>query len=701
MPHILKNHALCAELDDQARLLSLVSADVCPDTNLIAEPATFGFRLALQLGDCKETMVLPADQAAPAIAGDDRSLTLTFNSLSAFDGQRHHILDITLRLAVTLADDGQLRFDAHLDNRSEARILDFAYPCVGKIRRLGGAAPALLLPEQAGLRHQAIGKLLGSRGKHYENGSNSIAAQHPYSASMSWMALTDDHRTLFLTSHDPNFFPTELRAQGEPGRDVITLILCRYLCLGPGDSLDVGQSLLDCYQGTWHRGAKAYADWMAAYRPAHTTPAWVRDMTGYFLVINKQQFGYEMWPYDTLPELYRHAQAHGCDTLGLFGWYHSGHDNQYPDLEVSPTLGGEQTLRDNIANVRRQGGNVTLYYQGHLIDETSNYYRHGEGQETAAKNIWGSPYVEFYSKSHQSDMMRDYSRKVFHVGCPSSHKWRRLMVERQNWLASLGPNGCLYDQIGGCPSYICFDERHHHDLNNPALAMTGGRQKLLNELQTNSKTAISPDFAFFSEHITDLYSAYLDACHGINACPSAPGASAAANADPETPRTINYPALFRFCFPDTVITVRNPAPHIAPRMANYALAYGLRPEMELRYQADCTDIRNDAYAEWRTYACQVAQLRTRYRDLLLRGTLQDDRLIAAVNPALIATCFVRDDAMAIVLWNDTAASQTLDGLRTQPGWTLTEYATIQETAASLPASLPAGAIAVAIFRRNG
>ena len=56
--------------------------------------------------------------------------------------------------------------------------------------------------------------------------------------------------------------------------------------------------------------------------------------------------------------------------------------------------------------------------------------------------------------------------------------------------------------------------------------------------------------------------------------------------------------------------------------------------------------------------------------------------------------------MAIVLWNDTAASQTLDSLRTQPGWTLTEYATIQETATSLPASLPAGAIAVAIFRRD-
>ena len=144
----------------------------------------------------------------------------------------------------------------------------------------------------------------------------------------------------------------ELRQQGEVGKNTVVLEDTRMICLAAGKTMTVAETVLDFYRGDWHKGAKEYATWMSQYRPQPARPEWIKNMTGYFLVINKQQYGYEMWPYDTLPKLYELAQAHGCDTVGLFGWYHSGHDNQYPDLEVSPTLGGADTLRKNIKAVQ-------------------------------------------------------------------------------------------------------------------------------------------------------------------------------------------------------------------------------------------------------------------------------------------------------------------------------------------------------------
>lgn len=694
--YTLSKGAFHAVFDEAARLVSLVNEACSPD-NVILEPSAFGFKMVVECGECKECVCLSGD-VKPKITASEDKIEFAYGSLTVFDGRHRTELPIELRLNVTICDD-KLVFGAAIDNRSEGRILDFAYPNIGKIASLQGKSPALLYPVQSGIRIQNIGRVLGAQGASRENGGSSMSQVYPGGASMNWLALTVDTATLFARSQDPMFYPTELRIQGEPGRNVSTLMFSRNLCLAGGKSMTVAETVVDYYAGDWHRGADDYATWMKPYRPEHVKPDWVRDMRGYFLVINKQQYGCEMWPYDTLPELYRLAKSHGFDTLGLFGWYHSGHDNQYPDLEVSPTLGGEEVLKRNIKEVQAAGGHVTLYYQGHLIDETSKYYREGDGRHTCCKNIWGSPYVEFYNKSHQSDFLKDFSHKMFTIACPSCASWRELMKERQDWLAELGPDGCLYDQIGGILPYICFDETHEHENDCPALSMTQGRRKLLGTLQTHAKE-IKDTFAFCSEHIVDLYSAYLDLVHGIGVSPSGQGSYAAAETDSEAPRGLNYPGLFRYCFPETVVTVRNPAPHYNPRLAKYALTFGLRPELELRYQADCDDIKADAYREWREVALQVAALRDRYAEQLLRGVYRDTCDIVSKPAGVIATSFVNGDTMACVLWNDTTEAKPLDSFAVSEGWTLAEASTFAGCATALPEALEGDGIAVVLYRKG-
>lgn len=143
--------------------------------------------------------------------------------------------------------------------------------------------------------------------------------------------------------------------------------------------------------------------------------------------------------------------------------------------------------------------------------------------------------------------------------------------------------------------------------------------------------------------------------HGINSAPNGPSGvhGIIADADGLPPMVLNDPALFRYCFPETIITVRNPRPHISPRMANYAFLYGFRFEMELRYLADQQDIRAGKHTDWHVYAASVTALRQTYADLLLHGRYRADDGFVNGNPKLAAAYYAGETRNAIALWNDT------------------------------------------------
>ena len=634
--YTLQNDFITFTLDDHARLICLENR-AAGQGNIISRPQPL-FRAVMQNGENWEDVAYAKDMPL-VIDVSGNVLTLTAEKLNTRMGSQE------IRLTVTVClEDEKLRFGAKIENRSGVTVNDFLYPCIGAVRSLGDGSPGLLFPQYYGQYHTDITHELASFQTRYIQ--SELTKPYPWPLSMQWMALTDRENCLYCAGHDALFHATSLRAIGSVHEDV-TLEMDKMAFVAPGETWESPEYVLWLYRGSWQRGAEEYRNWADTWRRPVEPEPWIRDMNGYFLVINKQQYGDELWPYDTIPRLYELALENGCDTVGMFAWFQSGHDNRYPDLEVSETMGGEQALRDGIRAVQEKGGHVTLYYQGHLIDVGTEFYKN-VGHRIEGKSRWGTPYYEEYSKYHESDFLRFFSKKLFSTVCPWCGEWHDLMAQRAEWIHGLGADGILYDQIGGINPYPCFDSSHGH--KKPSLSYTQGRLKLLPAIR--KAVDRHPGYAFMTETITDIYSQFIDCIHGIGSEPGAKAERWQETVEP-APRVVAMPEMFRHTFPETLSTIRNGRPYISPRFANYALCYGFRFEMELRYLRDKREIEENIRPEWREYSRRICSLRRKYADMLLNGAYRCDPALSRKNPALMHGVFENGEKRAVVFWNDS------------------------------------------------
>ncbi|MBQ3065129.1 MAG: hypothetical protein IJC98_02730 [Clostridia bacterium] len=689
---ILENQYIRVSFSERGRITSIINKS-CNNTEIIDSPSPRSFFMNLANDVCRETLVLEERQTITA-SEKDGVASFHMDHLVYDNGKYHdNCADISLTLHATLENDSIL-FYADIDNKTDFYIFDFEYPNVGIIKSLGNGKPTLYWPDEPGRLYMNIGETLSSEYHHREHGANTMQTAYPGRTMLGTFGIMDRETSLFLATEDPEFIACQLKVIGDhKNNGSIMLTVDKHLCY-QNTCARTAPVRVRLYKGDWKRAAREYAEWVTPYCPKHDVPTWIREMKGYFLVINKQQFGYEAWSYDTLPQLHEIAKSHGFDTLGLFGWYHSGHDGNYPDIEVSDTLGGEKMLKENIKAVQNAGGHVSLYFQGHLIDIQSDFYKNGIGKDVAAVNMWGAHYIEFWPKSHYSSMLNYYSDKSFTIACFATPQWRNLLTEKQAWIASLGADASLYDQLGGTTPYICFNKDHPHEGNNPARATSNGQRMAAIELQKQSKEN-SENFAFMSELFTDIFSTNMDAVHSVCFYPGSQEQNKYRIGD-EAGGEIIFPELVRYAFPNVVITGRNGAPFCLRRYTNFTFLYNLIPEMEVRYKADRDDVLADTFKEDRIYSAEMSAFRDKYRKKMAYSTFTDTDGIHNDNLDLIVKGYRYEDELFVTFWNDSDKAHTpniqVDGKE------LVSFEVMNGSSDTKLLEIPAQSVAIAIYR---
>lgn len=481
--------------------------------------------------------------------------------------------------------------------------------------------------------------------------------------SMPWLAVTDGKRCLYWQAEQLNRAPLRFCISFDPGTKEI--------------AVSAGQPLVfERLAGGWHAAAKTYrAMWNCAYKLASKTAA-IREMTGFLLVILKQQNGEIIWPYTEFEELADRCEERGINWVGLFGWTRGGHDTLYPEYEPDEAMGGRAALEKGIALLQRRSIKVVLYANGQLQERGTTDYWRTLGKDARLVDEHGNPRGETWHK------YSDAPAHHFDYACLSMPCWHEAMKKVARLAAELGADGLLYDQLGTTAPRTCFAKNHRHIPGEHVYA--ADRAELLDHVLAEARQ-INPQFLLLTEGLHDSLLSSVAAYHGwVKGTYPKQGI---AFLDPNPP-ALDYPPfpfIFQYTFPELVCTVRIPTPLVPRDWANYAALIGMRHEIEIRYAPDRRYIRDgkkprgedygtirqkpdlasmlaeDASAS-RDYLKALTSLQRRFADIFYGGRFTDNEGFSCVatSAQVIAKSFTGENRMGVVVCNLGTESAQID-----------------------------------------
>ncbi len=599
------------------------------------------WRLFLDTGEIRELSVYAHAQTPVRTEQAGDLIRVEYDRLTAENGE---IFDIGLTVEIR-QQDGALHFSASLRNRSDARVNEVQLPVLSAARY--GCAPEeeiLYSPDGMGVRNpnprQAVAK------KHTEYMSADYKCTlypqtyPPYNGggglSMPWLALETGEYCLYLGEHDPEMAIVNLNTMVPPrgAASELGFSVSHYPAAEPGETVQVGHAVLAVFRGDWREAAAFYKKWAASvwYPDPHRRPAWVNGLTGWQRIICKHQYGEIFFRYADLPRLYREGKAVGLNALLVFGWWKGRFDNNYPELEPDPALGGAEGLRAAVREIQAEGGRVLLYSNGNLIDIKTDFYR-DIGAEICTKDIDGNEYREHYRFSNDGTVLRHWGYKSFVTACHCTPQWQQRLVENARLKRSFGVDSVFFDQLGCCCK-LCFDKSHPHG----SRIDREGRARLDNIRAIQE--ILTPEEAIGTEWICDRYAAATDYIHGCGgSCSYFPSA---------------YPDLYRETFPETIVSnrfVHDERPDFREHL-NYAFVSGLIIDVSIFRGRVCGIAGQPAYG---AYLKKLLDWKEAYRRYFYEGIFRSARGLSLPETVRGSLFYAREGGDFIAaLWNTGA-----------------------------------------------
>lgn len=618
------------------------------------------WRMFYDSHDEREIQIMPEQQKA-RVESNDTSIVISYPKLTDIDGK---VLKISLRLTITIEGD-EVHFASSITNNVEHTVVrELDYPLVHNTQ---------LPKDHALIMSHSGGRYYADPVKHILSKAMATPYMGPHqhfrqrdlhyggNASMNFFLLAGEKNGLYIGSHDPLIQDTWHGMRVYPdSKGNFTLPefgLFKYPHCFYGETWSNDTNILALYNGTWHKAADKYRAWvLSSWWDRKPMPKWVQEMKSWQRIIFKHQYGDYLLKYSDLNGRVKSAaESVDSNTVLFFGWWKEGFDNAYPNYTEDDSQGGDKGMKKEITKFCQNGKHLALYYNGHLIDRNSRFYKSGLGSKVCYKSPSGSEIADEYRFSGMGSWLSQYMAQTFVIADTRFPEWREMLKGLVDRAASVGASAAFFDQMGKAYSKkVPWDTSREFPVPDTRLVYDKGQTMKI--LRDYAREKYGNEFGIGSEHIVDYSSHFVDftMSNGILYGKQ------------------DFTELMRYTFPEIKFSNRNQRDDIdVERRVNMTLLKGLCNDIEI-YR--CRGLIDET-PRYQAYLGAVNAIRERYKDCFMFGTFRDVLGFESSNKKVQAKAFFGEKRMVVAATNEFD-NGTIETKISVPGYRFVEASTL-------------------------